>query len=74
LMLMIREGKVSTVVSYLYLVPGLTALEAWALFGEHLSPLGVAGIAVAALGVAWVLKAPVRPEAAGYNSPIKVNS
>lgn len=74
LMLMIREGKVSTVVSYLYLVPGLTALEAWALFGERLSLLGVVGIAVAAVGVAWVLKAPVQRGPQGYNPPIKIDS
>jgi drug/metabolite transporter (DMT)-like permease len=74
LMRMIREGKVSTVVSYLYLVPGLTALEAWAFFGEHLSVLGGVGIAVAALGVAWVLKPPLRREAAEYNPQIKIDS
>jgi drug/metabolite transporter (DMT)-like permease len=58
LMRMIREGEVSKVVSYFYLVPGLTALEAWALFGERLTVLAAVGIAIAALGVAWVLRTP----------------
>jgi len=56
LMRMIREGDVSRVVSYFYLVPGLTALQAWCLFAEKLSAMTMAGIVVAALGVALVLK------------------
>lgn len=58
LMRMIREGEVARVVSYFYLVPGLTALEAWLLFDERLTAPALAGMAVAALGVALVLRAP----------------
>ena len=37
----------------IYLVPPLTALEAFILFGESLSAVQVAGMAVTALGV-WL--------------------
>jgi len=57
LMRMIRDGEVSRVVSYFYLVPGLTALQAWLLFDEQLSHLTLGGIVLAALGVALVLRA-----------------
>lgn len=52
LMLMIREGEMSKVASLFYLVPAVTAILAWALFGEHLSVVQVAGMVVATLGVA----------------------
>ncbi len=57
LMLMIREGEVSRVASYFYLVPPVTALEAWWLFGEQLSWLALGGMALAVIGVYLVLKA-----------------
>ncbi|RXZ42778.1 DMT family transporter [Crenobacter cavernae] len=60
LMRMIKEGEVARVVSYFYLVPGLTALEAWALFDERLSAAALAGMALAAAGVALVLRVPAR--------------
>jgi hypothetical protein len=37
LMLMIREGEMSKVASLFYLVPAVTAIMAWALFGEELT-------------------------------------
>lgn len=52
LMLMIREGEVSKVASLFYLVPAVTAVIAWALFDETLTPVQVAGMALAAAGVA----------------------
>ncbi len=52
LMYLLREGAVGRVSSLFFLVPGVTAVLAWLLFGETLSPLQVGGIAVTALGVA----------------------
>ncbi len=60
LMLMIREGEAARVASYFYLVPPVTALEAWWLFDENLSPVALGGIAVAVAGVYLVIR-PARP-------------
>lgn len=49
---MIRRGEVSRIATFLYLVPALVAVEAWLLFGETLSALQIAGMAVTVLGVA----------------------
>jgi len=54
LYLLIRRGAVSRVASYFFMVPPTTALIAWAMFGEHLGPVALAGMAVAAVGVALV--------------------
>jgi len=54
LYLLIRRGAVSKLASYFFMVPPTTALIAWAMFGEHLGPVAVAGMAVAVLGVALV--------------------
>ena len=51
LMLMIRDGEMSKVASLFYLVPAVTALIAWALFGEQLNLVQIAGMAIATLGV-----------------------
>ncbi|MGH1463183.1 MAG: DMT family transporter [Neptuniibacter sp.] len=56
LLLMIREGEASKVVSYFYLVPPLTALEAWILFDETLSVMAIVGIVVAVCGVYLTVK------------------
>ncbi len=61
LMLMIRLGEVSRVASYFYLVPPLTAIEAWWLFDEQLSVLALAGIVTTVVGVYLILRTPVRP-------------
>ena len=53
---LIREGAALEVTSLLYLTPPTTALMAWILFGEALSPLGLVGMAVAVTGVAFVVK------------------
>ena len=57
LMFLIRQGAVSRVASLFYLVPGVTALIAWFLFDETLSPLQLVGMAVAACGV-WLATQP----------------
>ncbi|MEZ2405844.1 drug/metabolite transporter (DMT)-like permease [Bosea sp. OAE752] len=48
---MLRRGEVSRIATFLYLVPALVAVEAWLLFGETLSMLQIAGMAVTILGV-----------------------
>jgi drug/metabolite transporter (DMT)-like permease len=53
LLLMIRHGELSRVATLIYLVPPLTALEAFVLFGEGLSAVQIAGMVVTALGV-WL--------------------
>jgi drug/metabolite transporter (DMT)-like permease len=54
LYLLIRRGAVSKLASYFFMIPPTTALIAWAMFGEQLGPVALAGMAVAALGVALV--------------------
>ncbi len=59
--IMLRRGTASTVSSLFFLVPPLTALEAHLLFGETLGGRDIAGMALAAAGVAlvtWRAKAP----------------
>lgn len=52
LMIMIRDGEMSKVASLFYLVPAVTALIAWILFGEQLSPIQIGGMALTTFGVA----------------------
>ncbi|AUN31449.1 DMT family transporter [Niveispirillum cyanobacteriorum] len=53
---LIRRGAASRVASLFYMVPPVTALMAWALFGEKLGPLALGGMVVTAAGVALVLR------------------
>ncbi|MFK3736167.1 DMT family transporter [Massilia sp. TN1-12] len=53
---LIRRNDATRVTSLLYLTPPTTAVMAWLVFGESLSPLGLAGMAIAVLGVACVVK------------------
>lgn len=57
LLFMIRRGEASRVSALFFLVPPIAALYGWALLGETLAPLAIAGMAVAALGVAVVARA-----------------
>jgi len=57
LMIMIRRGAANRVASWFYLVPPLTALFAYFLFGETLGPLALAGMVIAMAGVALVNRA-----------------
>ena len=52
LMLMIRRGAVASIASLFYLVPAVSAFLAYAFFAEALTPLQLAGMALAAAGVA----------------------
>ena len=54
--LMIRKGEAARVTSLLYLVPGGAALLAWPILGETFTPLAIAGMATAGLGV-WLVMA-----------------
>lgn len=54
LMLLIRRGAASRVASLFFLVPPMTALIAWFLFGERFGPLAIAGMVLVAIGVALV--------------------
>jgi drug/metabolite transporter (DMT)-like permease len=54
LFLLIRQGAAGKVASLFYLVPPVTALMAWAWFGETLGLVGILGMAIAAVGVALV--------------------
>jgi drug/metabolite transporter (DMT)-like permease len=52
---LIRAGSAVNSASLFYLVPPVTALLAWALFGERLTPASLAGMALAAAGV-WLAR------------------
>jgi drug/metabolite transporter (DMT)-like permease len=56
LYLLIQRGAATTVTSLMYLVPPTTALMAWALFGEPITALIVAGMALTAVGVSLVVR------------------
>jgi drug/metabolite transporter (DMT)-like permease len=56
LYMMIRHGEISRVTTLFYLVPGVTALIAWAMFGEALAPLQIAGMVVCAGAVMLATK------------------
>lgn len=56
LYLLIQRGAATSVASLFYLVPPTTALIAWALFGESISALTIAGTALTALGVSVVVR------------------
>jgi drug/metabolite transporter (DMT)-like permease len=53
---LIRSGSAVNVASLFYLVPPVTALIAWGLFGETLSIMSLIGLLVAVTGVALVRK------------------
>ena len=50
LYLLIQRGEATAVTSLLYLVPPCTALMAWAMFGESLTPLMMLGMALTVVG------------------------
>jgi drug/metabolite transporter (DMT)-like permease len=58
LYVLIQRGAATTVTSLLYLVPPCTAVMAWVMFREPLTPPVLAGFALAAAGVALVVRAP----------------
>ncbi|XYK79241.1 MAG: DMT family transporter [Labrenzia sp.] len=60
LMLLIRQGAVSQVASLFYLVPVATAIESYFLFGETLSMIQIAGMALVVGAVLMIRAAPKR--------------
>lgn len=58
LYMLIQRGTATAVTSLLYLVPPCTAVMAWLLFGEPITVLTVAGIALTAVGVSLVVRQP----------------
>jgi len=58
LYLLIQRGAATAVTSLMYLVPPTTALMAWVLFDETLSASVLAGLGLAAAGVALVVRTP----------------
>ncbi|SAV16712.1 EamA-like transporter family [Klebsiella pneumoniae] len=56
LIFMIRSGEATKVATYFYLVPLLTAAEAWMLFGEIITGLMLAGMAVTIVGLIFVIR------------------
>jgi drug/metabolite transporter (DMT)-like permease len=56
LFLLIRQGAATKVSSLMYLTPPTTAVMGWPLFGERFPPLAAAGMVLAALGVALVIR------------------
>ncbi|CAA7613814.1 DMT family transporter [Magnetospirillum sp. SS-4] len=56
LMTLIRLGEAAKVASFFYLVPPVTAILAFLLFDEALTPLALAGMAATAVGVALVVR------------------
>jgi drug/metabolite transporter (DMT)-like permease len=53
---LIRRSDATEVTSLMYLTPPTTAIMAWFAFGEAFDLLGIAGMVVAVLGVAFVVK------------------
>jgi drug/metabolite transporter (DMT)-like permease len=56
LYLLIQRGAATQVTSLLYLVPPCTAVMAWLIFGESLTPMMMLGMLLTALGVALVVR------------------
>ena len=54
--LLIRRGAATRVSALFYLTPPTTALLAWLVFGERLGLAAIAGMAIAAIGVAITVK------------------
>ena len=53
---LIRRGTATRVASLFYLVPPVTALQAWVLFGEPFGALAALGMLLTAIGVALVVR------------------
>ena len=56
LYLLIQRGAATSVASLFYLVPPVTAVMAWALFGESITVMTGVGTALVALGVSFVVR------------------
>jgi drug/metabolite transporter (DMT)-like permease len=52
---LMKAGAAGKVAANFYLTPGVTAVMGWLVLGETLSPLGLAGLAIASAGV-WLVQ------------------
>lgn len=62
---MIRHGESARVASFFFLTPPVTAVMAWLLFGEAVTPVAWVGLALTAIGVALVTRRAPPPPATG---------
>jgi len=58
LYLLLQRGAATRVTSLMYLVPPCTAVLAWWLFGETMTPLAMLGLVLCAAGVGLVVRTP----------------
>ncbi|MBW3698190.1 DMT family transporter [Vibrio sp. T187] len=58
LLYMVENGAASAVASVFYMVPPVTAIQAWLMFGETFDALGALGFVLAAVAVYLVVKKP----------------
>ncbi|MGF1753830.1 DMT family transporter [Vibrio makurazakiensis] len=58
LLYMVENGAASSVASVFYMVPPVTAIQAWLMFGESFDALGALGFCLAAIAVYLVVKNP----------------
>jgi drug/metabolite transporter (DMT)-like permease len=65
LFMLLQRGAATRVTSLFYLVPPCTAVMAWLLFDELLTPTVLIGMALAALGVWLAVREPAPPRALG---------
>ena len=54
LMVLIKRGSAAATTSLFFLVPPASAIMAWAVFGEALGPMGLAGLGITTAGV-WLV-------------------
>ena len=66
----IRRSAATSFASLFYLVPAVTALLAYLLFGETLDALSIAGMVVCAVGVALVNRGGTMKPVAGIAAPV----
>ena len=60
LLLLIRHGEASKTASLFFLVPGVTAVMAWAMFDETFGPLALIGLVATMAGVWLVTRKPAQ--------------
>jgi drug/metabolite transporter (DMT)-like permease len=60
-LLALVQGRGATrATSLLFVVPAVTALAAWPVLGDPISPATFGGLAIAAVGIALVQRRPIR--------------
>jgi drug/metabolite transporter (DMT)-like permease len=76
LMYLIREGEMSKVASLFYLVPAVTAVMAWLLFGEALTFIQICGVALTTVGVglATAQGSAAKPSTSAVQAPTRARA